>query len=115
MHLNLKENHIELRKKKAVRLAENGALQKRPENKNYRPLAKAGGRDAVFRSFIDHRFKVNVTSEQWSSISLALANTTKGKYHKCLKWLRVIWDEDRRGVRTEVLHAGSPTVLNLLC
>ncbi|KAK0152994.1 hypothetical protein N1851_005328 [Merluccius polli] len=66
---------------------------------------KAGGRDAVLRSFIDHRFKVNVTSEQWSSISLALANTTKGKYHKCLKWLRVIWDEDRRGVRTEVLHA----------
>ena len=76
---------------------------------------KAGGRDVVLRSFIDHRFKVNVTSEQWSSISLALANTTKGKYHKCLKWLRVIWDEDRRGVRTEVLHAGSPTVLNLLC
>ena len=76
---------------------------------------KAGGTDVVLRSFIDHRFKVNVTSEQWSSISLALANTTKGNYHKCLKWLRVIWDEDRRGVRTAVLHAGNPTVLNLLC
>lgn len=57
----------------------------------------------------------NVTPEQWSSITLALAKTTEGNYHDCLKWLRVIWHEDRRGVRTEVLHAGRLTIVNVLC
>ncbi|CAL8403596.1 unnamed protein product [Boreogadus saida] len=65
---------------------------------------KAGGTEVVLRSFLDHRFTSDVTSEQWSSVSVAMAIATSGNSQKWLKWLRVIWKEDRRGVRTAVLH-----------
>ncbi|KAI4826494.1 hypothetical protein KUCAC02_029941 [Chaenocephalus aceratus] len=65
---------------------------------------QAGGRDFITMSLISHGFsEVNVTTEQWSSVTLTVFKSNKKEH---LKWLRVIWAEDRRGVRTEVLQAG---------
>ncbi|XP_034053215.1 uncharacterized protein LOC117533535 [Gymnodraco acuticeps] len=67
---------------------------------------QAGGRDFITRSLISHGFsEVNVTTEQWSSVTLTVFKSNKKEH---LKWLRVIWGEDRRGVRTEVLQAALP-------
>ena len=82
MHVNLKDNHIELPKKKreAEKIFYRQLLMvflyrsmimirfKKGQRKKSTDLwQKAGGRDAVLRSFIYHRFnQVNVTPESGS-------------------------------------------------
>lgn len=81
-----------------------GCFKKGQRQKSTDLWQKAGGRDLIIRSFIFHGFgEVIVSPEQSSLVTLAVFKSNNKDYQK---WLKVIWKEDRRGVRTEVLHAG---------
>lgn len=65
---------------------------------------RAGGQNTVVRSFIQHGVIEDIVSlEQWKSLAHSLFQSRATEY---IKWLRVIWSEDRRGVKTEVLQTG---------
>lgn len=59
--------------------------------------------------------EVGVFLEQWAQLSLAVFRVKDRNY---LKWLRVIWSEDRQRIQTEVLQTDSPALIahgNFVC
>ena len=77
---------------------DDGAAQTRPDL-----WQEAGGRDTILQSFIAHRFSNNISPEQWSSLTITVFNKDEENLRK---WLKVIWQQDREGVRTAVLLKG---------
>ena len=79
-----------------------GRFKSGQTSKNKDLWKEAGGRENIVKSLISH--KVNVNTDQWSSVTLALFKKDKENLQK---WLKVIWQQDRQGVRTEVLQKGT--------
>lgn len=65
----------------------------------------AGGRHYIIQCLISLGFsELDVTSDQWTALVLKLFETNDKNY---LKWLKVILYANRRGIKTEVLNAGT--------
>lgn len=82
-----------------------GRFKKGKRKKSPDLWLEAGGRNVIIISFLNKGFACGCepTSEQWSKLFKDVFKNTCAQKEK---WLRVIWNEDRRGVKTEVYERG---------
>lgn len=82
-----------------------GHFRKGQSDKNRNLWQKAGGIDAIIKCFISLKFNEGVpTYDQWLSFVFHVFKSNDKKY---LKWLKLIWASDCKGIRTKVLNAGT--------
>lgn len=84
-----------------------GRFKKGQKKKNVDVWQQAGGRENVVKCFISERLCDDVLPEQWSAVTLAVFNSDNKRQQR---WLKMIWQQDRRGVRTEALEGKLPVV-----
>lgn len=83
-----------------------GRCKKGHKIKNKDLWLRAGGRDAIVMAF-KHAVgqQKDIASPQaWANLVVDVFKTNNNV--KLGKWLKVIWAEDRQGIRTEVLLKG---------
>jgi len=78
-----------------------GRFKKGKTKKNQDLWQLAGGRDVLLKKFVEHNVSDNATAEKWMAVTL---DVFKKSHPKFVKWIKIIWTENRRGFRTDVLE-----------
>lgn len=82
-----------------------GRYKKGQKQRNKDLWKDAGGREAVVKAFIAYNIskKKKITTETWSNLAIGVF---KQSNEKLIKWLMLIWKNNRQGIHTEVLCKG---------
>ncbi len=81
-----------------------GRLKKGRKKKSQDLWQLAGGRDALVKKFIQHKLSDSATAEKWVAVTVDVFKSSNPKF---VKWIKVIWADNRKGLKMEVLEGRS--------